>query len=120
MWCQVLSLKRREELLLGEHGDNDTLQKISQEHALYLKDLICGYEFGKQFTTLIRHAVTIKTHHRDVKCVRGRADRTGWQLCVFTVIISVLVTHKKNLSKTPVKGCVLTQNNQAYKIVTKR
>lgn len=52
-----------------------------------------------------------------LKGVRIRLDRAGRQFCVFTVIIGVLVTHK-NQSQNPVMGCVLTQNNQAYKIET--
>lgn len=29
--------------------------------------LICGYELGKHFTTLIQHAVIIRRHQKDVK-----------------------------------------------------
>lgn len=36
---------------------------------------------------------------------------------LFTVIIRDLLTHK-NQSRNPVKGCVLTQNNQAYEMKT--
>lgn len=69
------------------------IRRGKRRHYIFKRShLICGYEFGKQFTTLIQHAVTIQTHHKDVKGVGIRLDQAGMKFGVFTVISSVVVT----------------------------